>query len=146
MVPKALRPFFPALDEAQTSKEQPTIDGGIFVDMFVGVRNVGDGLARYQFQTWGGERSSEARLTDNLAQIRKPAKKGDILVFQRSAETLDRFRLILFRRRWPGYSEVTSLAGDRRWGPLIQGEEPVTTEDLENAQSNLTILPVSRLY
>jgi putative restriction endonuclease len=99
VVPLALRSFFPTLDEAQTSRETPTVDRAILVHMFLGLRNVGEGLARYQFQTWGGERSAEARLTDNLAPIRKVAKSGDILVFQRSADTLDRFRLILFRQR-----------------------------------------------
>jgi len=134
VIPKALRPFFPTLDETETSQENPTVDRGIFVDMFLGLRNVGDGLARYQFQTWRGKRSPESRLTDNLAPIRKVAKRGDLLVFQRSADTLDRFRLILFRPRSYGYSEINSLTRSRRWGPLIEGEEPVTSEDLERAQ------------
>ena len=134
VIPKALRPYFPVLDESKTSRAKPTIDRRILVHMFVGLREVGDSRARYQFQTWGGERSAEGRLTDNLAPIRNLAKADDILVFQRSADTLDRFRLLLFQRRRPGFNEINSLTKGRRWGPLIEGEEPVTTEDLENAE------------
>lgn len=134
VVPKALRPFFPALDEAKTSKAKPTVDRGILVEMFVGLRQVGEGLTRYQFQTWGGKRSAEGRLTDNLAPIRGIAKKGDILIFQRSADTLDRFRLLLFRKRFQGFNEIDSLTRGRQWGPLIEGEEPVTNEDLGDAE------------
>jgi putative restriction endonuclease len=144
VVPKALRPFFPSLDEAQTSKEHPTVDRGILVDMFLGLRNIGEGLARYQFQTWGGKRTPEARLTDNLAPIRNIAKRGDILVFQRSADTLDRFRLILFRRYSPSYSEINNLAGGRRWGSLVQDEEPVTSDDLEDADEEFDDLANKR--
>lgn len=134
VIPKALRPFFPVLDESKTSKANPTIDRRILVHMFVGLRQVGEGRARYQFQTWGGERPPEGRLTDNLAPIRGLAKANDILVFQRSADTLDRFRLLLFQRRRPGFREVSSFAEGRRWGPLVEGDEPVTAEDLKNAE------------
>ena len=134
VIPKALRPFFPALEESKTSRAKPTIDRRILIHMFVGLRQVGDGLSRYQFQTWGGERSAEGRLTDNLAPIRSLATRNDILVFQRSADTLDQFRLLLFQRGRPGYGEISSLTKGRRWGPLIDGEEPVTTQDLEEAE------------
>jgi putative restriction endonuclease len=134
VIPKALRPFFPVLDESRTSKARPTIDRRILVHMFDGLRQVGEGRARYQFQTWGGERSAEGRLTDNLVPIRSLAKQGDILVFQRSADTLSRFRLILFQRRQPGFREISSLTEGRRWGPLLEGDAPVTTEDLETAE------------
>ena len=133
VIPKALRPFFPALDEGKISKETPTVDRRILVYMFIGLRQVGEARARYQFQTWGGERSAEGRLTDNLSPIRGAAKKGDILVFQRSADTLDKFRLVLFRRPLHGFSEINSLSQGRHWGPLTEGQEPVTDADLENA-------------
>jgi putative restriction endonuclease len=75
VIPKALRQFFPALDEGKTSRETPTVDRRILVEMFIGLRHVGKGRARYQFQTWGGERSAEARLTDNLTPIRGQLKR-----------------------------------------------------------------------
>lgn len=135
VIPKALRPFFPVLDESKTSKANPTIDRRILVHMFIGLRQVGDGMSRYQFQTWGGERSAEGRLTDNLGPIRSLAARDDIVVFQRSADTLDRFRLLLFQKRQPSYQDISSLTKGRRWGPLNEGQEPVTTEDLENAEA-----------
>jgi putative restriction endonuclease len=134
VIPKALRPFFPTLDEGRTSPETPTVDRRILVHMFIGLKQVGEGQARYQFQTWGGERSAEGRLTDNLTPIRGAAKKGDILVFQRSADTLDKFRLILFRRPLQIFSEINSLSQGRRWGPLIEGQAPITDADLEQAE------------
>ena len=134
VIPKALRPFFPALDEGGTSRATPTVDRRILVHMFIGLRHVGEGRARYQFQTWGGERSAEARLTDNLTPIRGVAKEGDILVFQRSADTLDEFRLVLFRRPLQIFSEINSLSQGRRWGPLTEGQVPITDADLEYAE------------
>ena len=134
VIPKALRPFFPALDEGKTSKKTPTIDRRVFVHLFYGLRQVGEGIARYQFQTWGGERSAESRLTDNLNPIRRIAQKGDILIFQRSANTLDRFRLLLFQNEVHGFGEINLLTSGRQWGPLIQGQEPITDEDLEEAE------------
>jgi putative restriction endonuclease len=112
--------------------------------MFLGLRHVGEGRARYQFQTWGGERSAEGRLTDNLTPIRGVAKEGDILVFQRSADTLDRFRLLLFQRPSRNFSEINSLSRGRRWGPLIEGREPITDEDLENAEEQFDVLANTR--
>jgi len=144
VIPKALRAFFPLLDEGKTSKETPTVDRRLLVHMFLGLRHVGEGRARYQFQTWGGERSAEGRLTDNLTPIRGVAKEGDILVFQRSADTLDRFRLLLFRRPSQNFSEINSLSRGRRWGPLIEGREPITDEDLENAEEQFDQLANTR--
>ena len=133
VVPKALRPFFPVLDEALTSRATPTIDRRLVAEMFLGLQQVGEGQVRYQFQTWGGERSAEARLTDNLAPIRKVAGQGDILVFQRSAETLDRFRFVLVQTKSRAFNEIYSMTHGRRWGPLREEERPVTTKDLERA-------------
>jgi len=134
VVPKALRPFFPVLDESKTSKAAPTVDRRILVHMFIGLRQVGESRARYQFQTWGGERSAESRLTDNIAPIREDAKEGDILVFQRRADNLDRFRLLLFRSPSPGFNEINSLTRGRPWGSLIEGQEPIKAEDLQKAE------------
>jgi putative restriction endonuclease len=144
VIPQKLRPFFPALDEGKTSRESPTVDRRILVYMFIGLRHVGEGRARYQFQTWGGKRSAEGRLTDNLSPIRGAAKEGDILVFQRSADTLDKFRLILFRRPSQGFTEINSFSQGRPWGALIDGQEPITDADLENAEEQFDELANER--
>src|SRR2546423_108058 len=98
VLPKDLREFFPALDERRISTRQPTLDRYIRVEMFSGVKQIATGAVRYQFQTWGGTRSPESRITDGFAPIHRRARGGDILLFQRSAEALDQFRFILIRQ------------------------------------------------
>jgi putative restriction endonuclease len=137
VVPKPLRRFFPSLDEGRTSRTKPTVDRGLFVEMFLGLRQVGEARVRYQFQTWGGERSPESRLTENLGPIYREANSGDILVFQRSADTLNRFRLTLFQQDSIGFREINRLTEGSKWGTLLHYEPPITDEDLKDALEEL---------
>lgn len=137
VVTKDLRQFFPALDERKTSARHPTIDRTIRAQMFSGVKQIAEGLVRYQFQTWGGTRSPESRITDGFAPLHRRARGGDILLFQRNADALDRFRLILIRRGTAAFNEIRNLVGERPRGPLFTDNQPVTQTELEKAADAL---------
>lgn len=81
VVPKDLRIYFPKLI-GDTTSDRPTIDHNIKALLYDGTKKVGCVGTRYQFQTWGGTRSPESRLTGNLGTIRNLAKADDIMVIQ----------------------------------------------------------------
>ena len=76
VIPKDLRKFFPGL-VGITSAVVPTLDKRITAQLFVGTKYLAQVNTRYQFQTWGGERSPESRLTDNLSPLRNLASADD---------------------------------------------------------------------
>jgi putative restriction endonuclease len=137
LIPKDLRPFFPTLDERQVSRGRPTVDRYLAIQMFIGLQQVGDDLVRYQIQTWGGTRPPEGRLTDNLGPLHREAAEDDLLIFQRSADVLDRFRLLLVPSNDPSFAQILRSVHNRRWGPLVRGEIPVTHDDLNLAIDDL---------
>ncbi|MCX8090469.1 MAG: HNH endonuclease [Verrucomicrobiae bacterium] len=137
VLPKDLRPFLPSLDETVISQIKPTTDRYLHAEMFLGTAHLTDGVVRYQFQTWGGTRSAESRITEGFRPLRDRAKEGDIIVFQRRADALDRFRLILVRQGTPEFAEVERWAGGRRWGALFSAEPPMTQDQLTQARSEI---------
>jgi len=86
VIPKELRNFFPTLDESLASATAPTVDRSLAAEMFIPGRQLTTDVVRYQFQTWGGTRQAESRITDNLGPIRNLAHAGDILIMQRNRE------------------------------------------------------------
>lgn len=132
VVPKDLRRFFPGL-LGRISASTPTLDRRIWADLYDGTVFLGQVDTRYQYQSWGGERSAESRLTDNLSRLRKLAAADDILVLQRSLIDLDVYRLTLVRQGSADFTAIDSLAGRRRWGVLGK-EDPMAEDDYEDAQ------------
>src|SRR5205807_154779 len=110
---------------------------------FSGLKQIATGAVRYQFQTWGGTRSPESRITDGFAPIHRRARGGDILLFQRSAEALDQFRFILIRQGTAAYTVVDRLVGGRSRGPLFSDDAPVTQTQLITAAEELQELAES---
>lgn len=140
VLPKALRPFLPELDESDTSRDTPTTDRRLQAELFLGTLQFGNGILRYQLQTWKGTRSAESRITEGFQPLRAEAAGGDLLVFQRRAAVLDRFRLILVKQGSPGFEELSDVVGDRSWGNLIPEEMPVTQEQLQTEERTLRSL------
>jgi len=132
VIPKDLRPFFPGLT-GSVSLITPTIDKRIDAQLFVENDFKGSVSTRYQYQTWGGERSPESRLTDQLGAMRNLAKGEDVLIIRRSIDRLDSYRLTLVRRDSPEFSELLPLIGSRRWGVLAVQSPPVSDSDLHYA-------------
>lgn len=132
VIPKDLRPFFPGLT-GRTSADNPTLDHRITAELFDGARFLGSVNTRYQFQTWGGTRPPEARLTDELGPLRNRAKAGDVLLIQRAIDELDRYRLILVRQGTPDFAYISPAIGARRWGSL-GSELPLSDPELRQAE------------
>lgn len=132
VVPKDLRPFFPGLT-GSVSAANPTIDQRVEAQLFVENVYKGTVSTRYQFQTWGGERSPESRLTDQLGPLRNTAAGGDVLIIQRSIDRLDYYRLTLVRKASPEFATVATLMAGRKWGVLTTATPPVSDDDLVSA-------------
>ena len=135
--PKDLRTYLPVLDEARTSTVAPTTDRYLRAEMFVGEALIGEGELRYQLQTWGGKRRAESRITDGFAPIHTRAFGGDLLLFQRSTEALDRYRLILVKQGDPEFRAINHLTGARNWGPLYATDAPVNQQQLSQANNEI---------
>lgn len=132
VIPKDLRPFFPGLVGSVTAAS-PTIEHRVEAQIFIENAYRGNVSTRYQFQTWGGSRSPESRLTDQLGLMRNAATRGDVLVVQRSIDRLDYYKLTLVRKTSPEYSVISSLMAGRKWGVLTTSSPPVSDDDLDSA-------------
>lgn len=135
VIPEALRQYFPQL-KGSVSPQHPTIDQRMKADLFAENVFLATVSTRYQYQSWGGARSPESRLTDQLGPLRNLAKGGDILVIQPRANDSSWIRLTLVRKSCPDYTTLAELTGTRRWGVLavfesIKREDQTVTVDQE---------------
>jgi putative restriction endonuclease len=137
VLPKELRQFLPTLDESLTTGVSPTVDRNLRAVMFLADAPVADCAVRYQLQTWGGTRSAESRITDGLGPLRHLAAGGDLLLFQRRADTLNHFRLILVKQGTQEYVRLSVAVAGRRWGALFDRELPVTQAQILRARAEL---------
>jgi len=127
VVPIALRPFFPGLT-GTVSKATPVIDHRIEAQLFVENVYKDTVSTRYQFQSWGGMRDPESRLTDQLGPLRSLATGGDVLIMQRSIYRLDYYRLTLVRMTSPEHPAIAKLMAARRWGALTTSKHVSGTD------------------
>lgn len=131
VLPKDLEDYLPLLRN-QTSFVRPTVDIEITADLFDGVQFLGTVETRYQYQTWGGERSPERRITRNLSDLLNRAKGDDILVIERGIEVENHYRFTLIREENPLYAKLMQSLGGSRWGVLNNNFRPAKeTEVLE---------------
>jgi putative restriction endonuclease len=79
VLPKELEDYLPLLRN-KTSFTVPTVDLTITADLFDGADYLDTVETRYQYQTWGGARPPERRVTRNLSALLNRAKGGDILL------------------------------------------------------------------
>jgi putative restriction endonuclease len=124
VIPKDLEPYFPQLSQNVTAAA-PTVSVDIAASLFDGTIYLGDVSARYQYQTWGGTRSPERRLTNNLTALRNLAQKDDILLIERGLRDQNRYRLTLVRQTNQNYAALFNSLGGKRWGPLDPRSPPV---------------------
>ncbi len=132
VIPKEIRSFFPGL-VGTTSSSNPTIDYRIEAQLFVDNKYKGTVNTRYQFQTWGGARSPESRLTDQLGPLRNLASCDDVLIIQRSIDRINSYKLSLVTKNSAEFPKLVELIGNRRWGVLSTAKPPVSIPDLDSA-------------
>ena len=130
VVPKALDEYFPQLSRRAT-REAPAPEEFVVADLFDGSRFLSTVETRYQYQTWGGERSPERRLTKNLTPLRNLARADDLLIIQRSLSDPSYYRLTLVRQTNPIYRALKARVGDARWGLLEPGNQPTLETEVE---------------
>jgi len=123
-IPKDLLPFFPVIDPTGITPKAPTNERTIHCDMHDGIIWRESVDARYHFQTWGGGRAPETRLT-RLGEVWRASEKDDLFVFQRNLSGLNRFRVF----RIP-CSEFHPLRASR-WGSLPKFGTPISTAELD---------------
>lgn len=133
VIPKAIAQFFPPLP-AVTAAGGPTVDSTLSADLFVDGRRVDTVRTRYQHQTWGGTRSPERRLTDNLGALRNEAAEDDILLFTKDLDDDGYIQLHLIRQGTPAYNALNQKLGASRWGPLDPDNPPVTVNQIADAE------------
>lgn len=136
VIPRDLDPFFPQLARSVTA-QRPTVDQRITAHMFDGSVYLGSAETRYQFQTWGGTRSPERRLTGNITPLRNRASAGDVLLIQRGVVDDTQYRLTLLRIGSPEFEQFAPLLGGRRWGVLDLGNRPATELEVEDSLSEI---------
>lgn len=129
VIPKEMDRYFPQLS-AKITEINPTASVTISAALFDGDRFLREVETRYQYQTWGGTRSPERRITGNLSALRDLAEQDDILVIERGISDPTRYRLTLLRQGTPKYAEVLSSAAGRRWGPLSSLDRPVMESEV----------------
>ena len=136
---KELRPYLPRLNEADTSKSAPTTDRRLSVELFMGtIRVAGITEVRYQFQTRGAKRAPESWITHPKGELGwhplwDIATSGDVIIFQRRLDAIDRFRMILVQKRTPEFAEIATVVNSRRGGPLYLDNQPVTQAEFTSA-------------
>lgn len=130
VIPIELRLFFPGLLNV-TSAVAPTTEQRVEAELYIESRFIRSVSTRYQYQTWGDTRRPESRLTDQLSSLRNLAVGGDVIIFQRSMDRFDKYKLTLVRQTSQEFSELAVLIRGRRWGLL--GEAPLSETDLISA-------------
>lgn len=136
VIPKDLDPYFPQLSRHITP-EQPTQDQKVVADLFAGSTFLETVETRYQYQTWGGNRRPERRLTGNLGSLRNRAIRDDMLVIERGIDDERHYRLRLIKKATPEYALLTAGLGNRRWGLLNSAFEPVRETEVEIAEQDI---------
>jgi putative restriction endonuclease len=140
VLPKDLRIYLPSLDEGETSMDAPTTERYLRAELFLNSTHLADSAVRYQFQTWGGTRSPESRITDGFGPLRDRARSGDLIVFQRRADSLSYLRMLLVPQGSPDFAEVDAMTEGKRWGALIRSSLPVSEADVEKAKAQVAQL------
>jgi putative restriction endonuclease len=129
VIPKDMDRYFPQLSGATTAAN-PVVDKHIRAALFVGSLQVGLVETRYQYQTWGGARSPERRLTGELGPLRNVAAADDFLIIERSLSDPDFYRLTLHRAGTPAFAALVTKVGGRRWGPVDTRDIPVPETEI----------------
>lgn len=136
VIPTAIAQFFPPLPAVRAT-DGPTVDSRLTADLFVDGRRVDTVQTRYQHQTWGGMRSPERRLTDNLGALRNEAAEDDILLFTKDLDDDGYVQLHLIRQGTAEYRTLIARIGETRWGPLDPENPPVSVEQIVEAEEYL---------
>jgi putative restriction endonuclease len=124
LIPKVLDRYFPDLSSKPSTG--PTVDENIRAALFEGNVRLGVVTTRYQYQTRGGKRTPERRITGNLGPLHDKAVENDYLVIERSVTDPQFYRLRLIKAGTAAYTALKAKVGTRSCGPVDLSNLPVT--------------------
>jgi putative restriction endonuclease len=139
VIPAEIEDFFPDV-VGTTSPLTPTADVPVEAELIVGGRSVGRVETRYQFQTWGGTRSPERRLTGRLGPLRNAAERDDMVLFARDSEKTDLMALTLLKAGSEPYEQILRANSNKRWGVVPGLPEPVGNREIRQARDDIIAL------
>lgn len=139
VIPKEIENFFPDV-EGDITPEAPTADVAIIADLLLDGRFIARVNTRYQYQTWGGTRSPERRLTGGLGPIRDLAQPDDVVLFSRDPLLSERMTISLLRHGTAEHDFIVRSAGKRRWGTVPNQPKPVGNLDIREAEDEISRL------
>jgi putative restriction endonuclease len=123
LVPKDLEDYFPTLS-AQVTAQAPTVSENVTAFLFHRNQFLAEVQTRYQYQTWGGTRTPERRMTGNLTPLLGVAAQDDILLMERGIADSTVYRFTLIKHNDPEYTQFSVAIGTRRWGTLSKNDPP----------------------
>jgi putative restriction endonuclease len=119
VIPKSFDPYMP--DLSQYSGIAPSVS--ISATLVFNGNVVGRVQTRYQYQTWGGDRPPERRITGNLSPLLANSRENDLFLIERNVENDTVFRLSLITSSENTYAQLISTFSGKRWG-LLQSASP----------------------
>ncbi|MEX0781372.1 MAG: HNH endonuclease [Dehalococcoidia bacterium] len=128
VIPKALLRYFPPLPPPTTAA---TEELHILADLYDGATPVASVSCRWHYQTWGGTRPPEYRITQNIGLLLGSAEIDDILTFERQIDTVDRYKLTLARAGTSRFRAILGANAGARWGAVVPGNFPRTLTGIE---------------
>jgi putative restriction endonuclease len=133
VIPKDLDPYFPQL-LGKISATNPTIDENILAVLVVGSKQVALVDTRYQYQSWGGARPPERRITSNLGPLRDKSAADDIILIERNLVDRSLYRLTLIKKGTDKHKAVLRASSGRRWGIADPLDPPVSEPEIVEAE------------
>ncbi|WP_422371017.1 HNH endonuclease [Hoeflea sp.] len=137
VIPKIIEEYFPDI-QGTTSISSPTVDVPVDAILIVNNRCVGRVTTRYQYQTWGGTRSPERRLTSELGPIRDVAVEDDYMIFQRSIDDQRQMLITLIRKNDSQYEVIEKISAGKRYGVLDPSNSPTSNTDIRKAVTEIS--------
>jgi putative restriction endonuclease len=138
VLPKDLEDYLPLLRN-ETSVDKPTVDIDITAELFDGPTYLGTAETRYQYQTWGGARSPERRITRNISELLNRAKGDDVLIIERGIQVDTHYRFRLIRDVNPLYPSLIQSFGGNRWGVLERTRPPAKETEVEEVAAQIEL-------
>jgi putative restriction endonuclease len=135
VIPKEIEGYFPDIAGELTAMN-PTVEAKVIADLIVRGKLIASVTTRYQYQSWGGTRF-ERRLTSGLGPLRDAASAGDIVLFSRGLDQLDRMTLTLIEAGTAEHKSILAKSGSRRWGPVPGLVSPVSNSDIRFAEDEI---------
>ncbi len=139
VIPRDIEDFFPDVI-GEITPLSPTADVSIVADLLIDTQYVGTVDTRYQYQTWGGTRSPERRLTGGLGLLRGQAAPGDMILFSRDLGQPRRMTLTLVRKDTPVYDQIAQTNLTKRWGIVPGLPEPTSNTEIRAAEDEIDAL------